>query len=142
MKQALWLLGGTAAAFHAVEYLAGELVARDLGFCWIALMSALIALTFLWLWWERATPLALGMAVSWAGTASMMGWWWLQRPLERSDAASGDGLPLVFLSFQITGAMLHFEVMQTSMGYRRGAAAIPVLAAFAASVMVDHITKM
>ncbi len=141
MKQAIWLLTAVIAAFFSVDQLAGSRAAQSMGLGAIALMSGTIALTFLWLWWERATPLALGMAVSWAGTASMMGWY-VQRPLGIVETMGGDAVPLVFLALQITGALLHFEVMQTSMGFRRGSAALPALVAFAASAAAVHITKM
>lgn len=32
-----------------------------------AVLSAGIASTFAWLWWRRATPLAAGLSLSWAG---------------------------------------------------------------------------
>ena len=38
----------------------------------MTLMAAMISLTFLWLWARRATPLALGMSLSWAGASSVM----------------------------------------------------------------------
>ena len=140
MKQATWLLTAVIAAFLTVTHFAGTHAAQSMGVGAIALMSGTIALTFLWLWWERATPLALGMAVSWSGTASMMGWC-VMPSLGRPEAMGGGALPLVFLSLQITGAMLHFEVMETSMGFRRGSAAVPALVVFAASAMALHITK-
>ena len=34
-----------------------------------AVLSAGIASTFAWLWWRRATPLAAGLSLSWAGAS-------------------------------------------------------------------------
>ena len=142
MKQALWLLVITVLAFAAVHGSLGYAAAYGLGYGAIVVMSALIALTFLWLWWERTTPLALGMALSWAGTASVMGWWWIYSLAGMPEAMNGNGLLFLFLSFQIAGAVLHFDVMQTSMGFRRRVVAVPVLAAFAVGAAAAYITTL
>jgi len=141
MKQGLWLLAATSAAFLAVHAALGYSAAFGIGYGAITVMSALIALTFLWLWWERATPLALGMAMSWAGTASVMGWWWAFALAGRPEGMAGNGVLFLFLSLQISGAVLHFDVMQTSMGLRRRVFVLPIAAAFAAGAAAAVFTK-
>ncbi len=141
MKQALWLVAATSAAFLAVHAGFGYPAAIGIGYGAIMVMSTLIAATFLWLWWQRTTPLALGMAMSWAGTASVTGWWWAAALAGRPEAMSGNGALLPFLSLQIAGAVLHFDVMQTSMGLRRRVFVLPVVAAFAAGAAAAAFTK-
>ena len=51
----------------------------------ISAMAVLISATFFWLWWQRATPLALGMGFSWAGAGMVMGYWWVHNLLDRPD---------------------------------------------------------
>lgn len=140
MKQAVWLLAGTAAVLLAMHGLLGYPAAFGIGYGAITVMSALIAGTFLWLWWERATPLALGMALSWAGTFSVMGWWWVYALSGRPESMAGSGALFVLLSFQIAGAVLHFDVMQSSMGCRRRVFVLPVAGAFALGALATFFT--
>lgn len=141
MKQALWLIAATSVALLGVHGILGYGAAHGFAFGAIAVMSALISVTFLWLWWERTTPLALGMATSWAGTASVMGWWWLRSLADGVERATGTGALLVFLALQISGAILHFDVMQTSMGLRRRVLALPLTLAVAAGAAAAYITN-
>jgi hypothetical protein len=139
MKQALWLLAATGAALGFVAALFGAGGTAALAFGAVAAMAGLIALTFLWLWWVRATPLALGMALSWAGSALVAGWIWaamLNDGLQEGGAVLFAALPLL-----LAGALLHFDVMRSSMGFRRGAVVLPVMVAFAAAAGALMITK-
>ncbi|SHI33662.1 hypothetical protein SAMN04488012_10159 [Palleronia salina] len=94
----------------------------------MALMAALIAVTFAWLWRSNATPLALGMVLSWSGTAGTLLWWW-------SAAQWGAAGPipdhpgLAFgVALHISGAVLHFLVIGRSLKLPQGLAiAIPLL---------------
>lgn len=136
MKQAVLLIAASSAL----------LLAFGLGFGWhatfriahgaITIMSALIAGTFLWLWRENATPLALGMGLSWAGTASVMGWWWRFDLLGRPDGIAESEILIALLALQLAGAVLHFDVIQSSMGLGRRFAILPVAAAILASALV------
>lgn len=136
MKQALWLLAGAAAALALAAVFAGLTDTAAIGAGAVAVMSGLIAATFLWLWWERTTPLALGMALSWAGTAGLAFWGWAVLTGRLTEAA---GLLLVPLALQIAGAVLHFDVMESSMGLGRRRALLPVVLAVGAGVL---LTKM
>jgi hypothetical protein len=90
-------------------------------------MAALIAATFLWLWWVRATPLALGMALSWSGVALV--------------AATDSALPLPALPLLTAGAILHFAVMRRSMNLPRATLAAPAAASALAILKSLLITK-
>jgi hypothetical protein len=132
MRQALWLLGGAAVAVALLAALLGAGRTAAAGFAAVAAMAALIAATFLWLWWVRATPLALGMALSWSGVA-----------LVAADRAAGAGavLPLVALPFLGVGAALHFAVMRRSMGLPRRTALLPAGLVAAAALAAVAFTK-
>ena len=65
-----------------------------------ALMGAAVGGSFLWLWYVRATPLALGMVLSWTG-ASMLLW---------GFAGRGEWV-LMPLSVYLTGAAMHLRVI-------------------------------
>jgi hypothetical protein len=133
MRQALWLLGAAAAALAAALAGLGPATTAAAGFGGVAAMAALISGTFLWLWWVRATPLALGMALSWAGSALIAGW------LAATPAAAG--LPLAALPLLTAGATLHFAVMRTSMGLGRAAGWAPAAAVCAAAMLAFLFTK-
>ncbi len=87
---------------------------RDLAHGATALMALVIAGTFLWLWVRRATSLALGMALSWAGAGLMLGWWWAYGLLGRPDAMALSPVFLNFLALYAVGAILHFMVIARS----------------------------
>lgn len=102
----------------------------------IALMSLTISATFLWLWQARATPLALGMSLSWAGSGLTIGWWWLMRVLGDPAWGMEAAALFLFLSLLVCGAVLHFAVIQGSFGLRGMAFLWPVIGAFAMSLGV------
>lgn len=132
MRQAIWLLAVAAAALVLALGALGPAATSAMGFAAVAPMAALISGTFLWLWWVRATPLALGMALSWAGVAFIAG------HLAWTGAAV---LPLVALPLLGVGAALHFAVMRRSMGLRRTAALLPATLAAAAALASLVFTK-
>ena len=102
-------------------------------------IAATNALTFLWLWWARTTPLALGMAFSWLGQACLSIWWYV------GGVAGAEGwileadtaLLFFFLSLYIVGGGLHIAVMQRSMELARRIMIWPVIAAFAVAILAD-----
>lgn len=102
----------------------------------MALMALMIAATFLWLWLERATPLALGMVHAWAGVAAFSGGWWATALGEGADwPGTPPGSGLVTGLF-LVGALLHFAVIQRSFG-RHGVAFLwPVAVAFSVAAAV------
>ena len=85
----------------------------------LGLMSGAIALTFLWLWRTRATPLASGMVLSWAGGGATLGWWWSFTLLGEPEWMTVHPAPLAIASLCLVGACLHFAVIGDSMGWWR-----------------------
>ncbi len=140
MKQALLLFGVFAAVFAASNAIFGYHVTFAVGYGALALMAVMISLTFLWLWVERATPLALGMSFSWAGAACVTGWWWLYRAIGEPESLRENGFLFVFLSLYFVGAILHFGVMQRSMGLKTGVFAVPVVIAFVIASLARALT--
>jgi hypothetical protein len=131
MRQALLLTAALTVAFLMVERILGIHIAAALGFGSVAVIAVVNALTFLWLWWARTTPLALGMTCSWLGQAALSIWGFFVRP---DDLALISGsAPLVFflLSLYVVGGALHIAVMQSSMELRRTVLIWPVLAVLA-----------
>ncbi|WP_188527295.1 hypothetical protein [Sinisalibacter lacisalsi] len=136
MKQAIGLLALILAALALVRAALGGEAALVLAAGAVALMALMIAGTFLWLYFERTTPLALGMAFSWLGWGLFAGWGW---------AASLAGAPvwgglaagsLAVLGFCIVGAVLHFSVIHRSFGWHGASFLWPVALALALSGLV------
>lgn len=135
MKQALVLIALVAATLGAGYALAGFAAVFTLVYGAIALMAAMIAATFFWLWAVRATPLALGMAVSWSGIALVTGWGWLFELMGRPGWAVGHPAVLALLALYVVGAVLHFAVIHRSFG-RHGAGFLwPVAVSVGLSVL-------
>ena len=88
MKQAIFLIFLTVLALEAGFLLLGYVPVANIVYGAIALMAVMIAATFLWLWFERTTPLAIGMVVSWFGMACLAGWWWVYNLTGSPDWAS------------------------------------------------------
>jgi hypothetical protein len=131
MKQALWLLGAAAVAVLALVLWDGPVRTVTTGYGALSASAALISATFLWLFWVRATPLALGMVLSWAGVAAMAA----------ALAGAGTGSALLALPPVAAGVTLHFGVMRTSMGLGRWATLLPVGAAFLGAMAARTFTN-
>lgn len=136
MKQAVSLLLVVVTGFALGSRLLAPQTMLALAFAAVSLMAMLIALTFLWLWHMRATPLALGMAFSWAGSALIMGWWW--QHLGMLGVAPDAGWLLAALALLIAGAILHFAVIGASFGMAPRALA-PAGAALAFALAVGFL---
>ena len=141
MKQALLLTAALCAAFLVVEFAAGLDFAVALGFGATIVVVATNALTFLWLWWVRATPLALGMALSWLSQAALSVWWYTSGSVDVAAWVRNiDGLALfAMLSIYIVGGSLHIAVMRRSMDLSRTAMILPVLGAVAVAVTAQSL---
>lgn len=133
MKQVMTLYGLVSAAAGLAVAALGLEQALLLAYGAISLMALMISATFLWLWQVRATPLALGMSLSWAGSGLTIGWWWAtqiaQSPVWGMEAA----LLFLFLCLLIAGAVLHFSVIQGSFGLSGLSFLWPVLGALLVS---------
>lgn len=139
MKQAGYLFAVIAGGLIALDLAFGYATAYAISYGAVTLMAAAIAVTFLWLWFERTTPLALGMSMSWAGAASVMGWWWLFAMFDRPDGMVENEMLLIFVSLYSVGAILHFGVIGASMHLPRRVFLVPVLGSVAVSVLVHLI---
>jgi hypothetical protein len=107
-----------------------------IGYGAICVMALLISGTFLWLWQVRATPLALGMSFSWAGLGLTLGWWWAMQIRQSSTWGLEAAILFLFLSLLMSGAVLHFAVIQGSFGYHGLSFLVPVLGALGVSLGV------
>lgn len=95
----------------------------------LALMAAMIAATFLWLWIERTTPLALGMVFSWSGAALLAGGWWVFNLTGQPGWAWEPHLGFVVQGLSLVGAVMHFSVIHRSFGYHGAGFAWPIVLA-------------
>lgn len=135
MKQAIALAVALAAAVELGRALVGDAPVLLVAYGAIALMALWIAATFLWLWAERATPLALGMAFSWAAGGLFAGWWWHDRLVHWPGADIAPHGVSALLALFFVGTLLHFAVIHRSFGRRGPGFLWPVLAALALAVL-------
>lgn len=139
MRQASGLLLAIAGTFGMAYAALGYDAAYQIGYGALTLMAAMISATFAILWVTRATPLALGMAFSWAGAASVLGWWWLWNLMERPAEMRDSAVLFGFLSLYFVGAILHFMVIQRSLCLRERTFLVPVAISVAVSALL-HLT--
>ncbi|OWU72035.1 hypothetical protein ATO2_01740 [Roseovarius sp. 22II1-1F6A] len=136
MRQALMIYAVGMAGFQMVYLGLGFEPARNLGLGLVVLLAVLISGVFGWLWLMRTTPLALGLAFSWAGAACLLGWWWLREVLGTPGWMAGNAVVFAFLTTYLTGAVLHLVVVQQSFALRRVAAWAPVALAAVISLIL------
>lgn len=137
MKQAFALTALVMAALLIAYWLLGYKTTYHIAFGAITIMALLIAGTFVCLWVRRATPLALGMVFSWTGGALVMAYWWAHQLLGRLEELRESPVLLMFLAFYITGAILHFVVIQGTLHLpRRFYAALAGLAVALPSIIL------
>ncbi len=115
MKQAIVLFGCVAGALFLSHWTLGYRVTYDIAYGVLASVALVIAGTFAWLWWVRATPLALGMAFSWAGAALVIGWWWAYSLLGAPRVMIEHPALFAAVAAYLVGATLHLRVMQNTM---------------------------
>lgn len=134
MKQPILFLLGLFAGLSSTSRVFGFGTAYDLGYGVIAVLAAVISLTFLHLWYSRATPLAGGMALSWLGCCGVVGYWWVFYHLGR-DPEPGREFELLFLvlALYLTGALMHLRVISNAYWGGRPRTWVIVLAAVAIS---------
>lgn len=129
MKQALAIVAFMAMAFLVLDAVAGFGVAAVVGFSAMVVIAGVNALTFLWLWYVRATPLALGMALSWAGQAGLTLWWELRSAPGFLALQGGETALFVLIALYVVGGGLHIAVVQRSMEIGRCILTWPVIVA-------------
>ena len=102
MREAILLMLAGTAAFGAAERGFGTEAATLAAMRGAAALALPLAGAFVWLWLERATPLALGLALSWAGSGALLGMCLVTQP------ATGAHL---FTALYGAGAILHLRVV-------------------------------
>lgn len=140
MTKPVALLAVTMLTFFTSFTVLGYRTTYLIGYGAFTLMAATISLTFVWLWMRRATPLAMGMAFSWAGAASVLGWWWLYNMLHAPVWMQDSQILFPFLSVYFLGAVLHFEVIARSFGAQKWSYLVPVALCFLTSIVVYHVS--
>ena len=94
---------------------AGFEMAYDIGYSAISLTALVISITFLWLWRVRATPMALGMALSWAGCFGLVGFWWVFSQIGRNPSALLElDILFLFIALYLAGGILHLRVISSA----------------------------
>ena len=112
MSRSILLLLGIYVSLSSIDRTLGFDAAYDLGYGAISLVAIVISVTFAWLWRVRATPMALGMALSWAGCHGLLGYWWVYNQIGRlPKGAFEHDLLFAFISLYFAGAVLHLSVI-------------------------------
>ncbi|MBV7409568.1 hypothetical protein [Maritimibacter sp. DP1N21-5] len=135
MKQAILLTLATVAVLEAGFVLAGYVTVATIAFGAVAIMAVLIALTFFWLWAVHATPLALGMVLSWLGVGGLAAWRWAFNVFDAPGWTTANPVILALLALTMSGSLLHFAVIQRSFGFRGLEFLWPVVGALGCSVL-------
>lgn len=120
MKRAMLFVAAVVLPLSVLSVLVPDGQAVGFAVGGLGILAGVIALTFYWLWRDCATPLALGMAISWTGSAGLMAWLWAAAG--RGLAADGqEGVTWLsaVIAVQIIGALLHFDVIAASLGLAR-----------------------
>ncbi|MDE9451809.1 hypothetical protein J3R80_15150 [Aliiroseovarius sp. Z3] len=136
MKQAFGLMMCLAVMLQLGYLVAGYDAMYQIGYGAITLMGLMISLTFLWLYVQRATPLALGMAYSWSGASLVLGWWWIFALAGEPAIMSHSAAHFVPLALYLSGAFLHFSVIHRSFGCHGATFLWPVLVAVVVSTAI------
>lgn len=136
MTQAIFLVAIIGAMLSASYVTLGYQPTYQIAYGALTLMAAMISLTFLWLWAKRATPLALGMSLSWAGASSVLGWWWAFNLLGGPSEMVESGALFLFLALYFAGAILHFTVIERSFGRPASILPLPALGALLLSALI------
>lgn len=134
------LLAVTMLTFFTSFSVLGYRTTYLIGYGAFTLMAATISMTFVWLWMRRATPLAMGMAFSWAGAASVMGWWWLYNAFHAPTWMQDSQFLFPFLSVYFLGAVLHFEVIARSFGARKWSFLVPIVLCVFTSILIFQLS--
>ena len=139
MTQPIFNLIAISAAFLTSNALWGYEATYAVGYGTFTIMAAMVALTFLWLWARRATPLAIGMFFGWAGAALVVGWWWVYALLGQPDWMLGNPTLFLFVAVYFVGAILHFKVIAHSFGLKGSIYYVPLVVSLAGSVLMRVI---
>ena len=140
MMKPFLLLIVLVALFEMAAVVFGYALTYQIGYGAFSILALAISATFLWLWVQRSTPLALGMAAGWGGAAGVMAWWWVYNTLQQPTWMQGNPMLFAFLSLYLVGALLHLEVIGRSFSLPWFATIAPILGAFLVSCMVAFLS--
>ena len=139
MTQVLALWFAVALAFAVSDATFGYWPVHRVGHGVFSLMAAMISLTFLWLWAKRETPLALGMSMSWAGAASVMGWWWVFNVLSRPAVLVESQALFLILAICFVGAILHFAAIMRTFDFCVPGYLAPVCLSLVVAIGIERL---
>ena len=112
MSRSVLLILGVYVTLSSIDRTLGFNAAHDIAYAVISLLAIVIAVVFAWLWRVRATPMAMGMALSWAGCHGFVGYWWVYDQLGREPATYLEhDVLFVFIALYFSGAVLHLSVI-------------------------------
>lgn len=135
MRKSLLLFLGFWVGLATIDSLFGFDAAYDAGYGAISLLAVVISGTFAWLWRIRATPMALGMAFSWAGCAGLVGYWWTFNQVGRPPGPGIEhDLLWGFVALYLAGAGAHLRVITNAHGGGRPLFLLTFGSALAASL--------
>lgn len=115
------------AIFLAVSLRFGDDASFAVAYGMVAAMALVISVSFFWLWYNRATPLALGMALCKLGSATLLAWYALYRVLDKAPVMIDHKALTVFIGLYFVGAAHHFAVMQRTMRANLAVFVLPVI---------------
>ncbi|MBS8228375.1 hypothetical protein [Vannielia litorea] len=119
----------------------GLVTAQDVARAALATMAATLSGTFLWLWREKATPLALAMTFSWAGASTLMGWRVMQDVLGQPAWMGESPMLLGVLGVYLTGTLLHVEAIRRAFGLGQVALVFLLGGTLGGSVLVLSVLR-
>ncbi len=119
------------AIFAAVSAGFGHDTSFAIAYGMVAAMAFVISVSFFWLWYHRATPLALGMALCKLGSATMLAWYAVYRVLDRAPIMIDHEVLGLFIGLYFVGAAHHFAVIQKTVRINVFMFIAPVIAAIA-----------
>ncbi len=141
MTRALGLLALILLALALLARPFGLVTAQDVARAALAAMAATLSGTFLWLWREKATPLALAMTFSWAGASALMGWRVMQDVLGQPAWMLENPLLLGVLGVYLTGTLLHVEAIRRAFGLGQVALVFLLGGTLGAAVLVLSVVR-
>ena len=136
MKSTLLPLLLFVGIFVSINMEFGPDISFAVAYGMVAAMAFVISISFFWLWHQRATPLALGMALCKLGSALILAWYALYRVLNRSPVMIDHEVLKLFIGFYFVGAAHHFAVMQRTMRTSLTVFVLPVVLTVALLVLL------
>ena len=139
MRQAFVFSALLLIVFLIIDQTLGFPLAMSIGFAATLAIAACNSITFLWLWYVRATPLALGMALNWIGQAAITLWWFTGGLHQRLDWLPQSEAIFSCLAIYLVGGAFHVTVIQRSIETRATRLVWPLIIGFAVIVGSSNV---